>query len=136
MQMKKRKKLVVIGIVVLVIIAILGVFFFIMFQKQAKELEALSYQDVDMSTVEDGSYIGNVETIMIKATVEVTVLDHSITDIKIINHDNGKGKPAETIVTDMIEQNRCDVDAISGATASSKVIKSAVRDALIKGIKE
>jgi uncharacterized protein with FMN-binding domain len=134
--MKKKKKLIVIGIVVLVIIAIFGVLFLIMAKKQAKELEALNYQNVDMSTVEDGSYIGSVETSMIKATVEVTVLDHIITDIKIINHDNGKGKPAEAIVTDMIEQNRCDVDAISGATASSTVIKSAVRDALVKGIKE
>jgi uncharacterized protein with FMN-binding domain len=105
-------------------------------KKQDQDMEALNYQDVDMTMVEDGSYTGECETMLIKVTVEVTVADHKITDIKITRHDNGKGKPAEAIVNDIKEQNRIDVDAISGATHSSKVIKSAIRNALLQGIKK
>ena len=48
--------------------------------------------------------------------------------------DNGKGAPAEAIVNDMISENRCDVDTVTGATCSSIVIKSAVHNALVQGI--
>lgn len=106
-----------------------------MVTKQEHQLNKLVYTDVDMSTVKDGSYTGIAETEMVKVTVEVTVKEQKIIDIKITRHENGKGQPAEVIVDDMIEQNRCDVDAISGATTSSTVIKSAVHNALLQGIK-
>ncbi len=57
---------------------------------------------------------------------------HVITGITIVRHDNGKEKPAEAIVDDIIENNSLEVDAISGATYSSNVIKAAVLDALTK----
>jgi len=54
----------------------------------------------------------------------------------ILNHQNGLGSKAEKIIEDMIKQNRYDVDIVSGATISSKVIKSAVFNGLQKGIKQ
>lgn len=38
------------------------------------------------------------------------------------------------IVSDMIKDNTVEVDAVSGATMSSEVIKDAVRDALRSGL--
>lgn len=52
--------------------------------------------------------------------------------IDILKHDNGKGKKAEQIRANMIDSNTYDVDAISGATTSSEVIKSAVSNALVE----
>lgn len=134
--MKKKKKFIMIALVFLVLVLAVGIVFFVSLSKFQKELAALNYQEVNMETVEDGCYTGVCETSMVKATVVVTVSDHIITDIEITRHDNGKGEKAEVIVDDMVSQNKLDVDAISGATASSKVIKSAVRDALIQGINE
>ncbi|MCR4865338.1 MAG: FMN-binding protein, partial [Lachnospiraceae bacterium] len=48
-------------------------------------------------------------------------------------HECGKGKIANVIVEDMIEKDDVEVDAVSGATFSSEVIKDAVRNALRKG---
>ena len=41
---------------------------------------------------------------------------------------------AFAIVSDMIKDNTVEVDAVSGATMSSEVIKDAVRDALRSGL--
>ncbi len=69
-----------------------------------------------------------------KVTVLVTVKNHKISEIEILRHENGMGKPAESIVGTMIEKNTYDVDIVSGATISSKVIKNAVFNALQQGL--
>ena len=130
-----KKVLNIIGAVVLVLALFIGGLYFFASLKQDSQLEALDVSDVDMQAVEDGSYTGASETDLVKVTVEVIVADHKITNIKIVKHDNGKGAPAEAIVKDMITKNRCDVDTVTGATGSSVVIKSAVHNALIEGIK-
>ncbi|MDF2611572.1 MAG: uncharacterized protein K0R92_3046, partial [Lachnospiraceae bacterium] len=67
---------------------------------------------------------------IVKASVQVTVLNHAITEVKILSHDNGKGKPAEAITNDIVVNNSLEVDTISGATYSSNVIRMAVYNAL------
>ena len=42
---------------------------------------------------------------------------------------NGRGKPAEIVADRIIQEQRIDVDAVSGATNSSVVIKKAVENA-------
>lgn len=98
-----------------------------------KNLSMLEYKDVDMNTVADGVYQGEADARLVYVKVEVTVKDHRIGDIKILEHKNGMGGKAESITEAMIEKNSYDVDAISGATFSSEVIKSAVSKALKKG---
>ena len=78
-------------------------------------------------------YLGKAETTFVKVEVEVEVIDHKIVKSNLVKHDNGLGKKAERIIEDMISLNTYEVDAVSGATSSSEVIKSAVSDALAKG---
>lgn len=86
-----------------------------------------------ISAVEDGIYEGEVETALVKVTVLVTVADHQIRDIQLTRHENGRGAPAEAMLAEMVRQNTSEVDAVSGATMSSKTIRAAVRNALAKG---
>ncbi len=51
-------------------------------------------------------------------------------NIDILEHKNGRGKPAEIVVDRMVEEQKIDVDAVSGATNSSIVIKKSVENAL------
>lgn len=127
-----KKALAIIGIVILVLALTIGGLYLSMSSKLDSQLDALDVSDVDMQIVADGCYTGISETDLVKVTVEVTVADHKITDIKIVRHDNGKGAPAEAIVNDMVSENRCDVDIVTGATGSSVVIKSAVHNALMQ----
>ena len=90
---------------------------------------------VNVAEVGDGVYIGNMDTTLVKVTVEVSISDHRITDIRLLRHINGQGQNAEKIIDDMLIMNTTDVEIVSGATMSSKVIIAAVKDALIKGVK-
>ena len=54
--------------------------------------------------------------------------------IRILEHKNERGQAAETIVDQIVSEQKIDVDAISGATNSSKVIKKAVENALENGL--
>jgi uncharacterized protein with FMN-binding domain len=101
--------------------------------KMADELTGLQNYDIDLNDLENGIYQGHAETTFVKVEVAVEVNNHKIIGIDILKHDNGFGEKAERIVEDMINMNTYDVDAISGATSSSQVIKSAVNDALANG---
>jgi uncharacterized protein with FMN-binding domain len=60
------------------------------------------------------------------------VQDHKITEIEILEHHHGRdsAREAEVLPSRMIEQQRTDVDIISGSTSSGKVIMEAVYNAL------
>ena len=60
----------------------------------------------------------------------VTVSRGVITDIELLEHKNGRGAPAETIINDILRRQDVNVDAVSGATNSSRVIMKAVENAL------
>ena len=97
--------------------------------------ELMLIEDPDLSKVDDGIYKGKFDTMLVKAEVEVSVVNHKIVSILIIKHENGKGKPAETIVDTIIKDNSTNVELVAGATMSSLIIRAAVIDALNKGIK-
>lgn len=100
--------------------------------KQA--VKEISFDRIDISNIPDGVYTGECDVNFIYAKVKVTVQDGKITKINILEHKNGRGKSAESVIDEIIEEQRIDVDAVSGATNSSTVIKKAVENALEKGL--
>ncbi len=131
------KKIFRVFIVLILFILILVVSCTAMMNKEMEKAknELMLVEDPDLSKVEDGIYRGKVETMLVKAEVEVSVKNHKIISISIIKHENGKGKPAEAIVDAIVKDNSTDVELIAGATMSSLVIRAAVIDAVNKGIK-
>lgn len=116
--------------------AIVGAIVVIVFAlslKMNSDLRNLAFSETRMDHIPDGWYLGKAETTFTKAEVEVAVRDHRIISISILKHDNGFGEKAEMIVEEMIRMNTHEVDVVSGATASSIVIRCAVSDALAKG---
>ncbi|MGN1413651.1 MAG: FMN-binding protein [Anaerovoracaceae bacterium] len=127
--------------VILIIIVLLGIsvcgFRMIMDHQISETYDRLdAVAAIDLSVVEDGVYEGTEETALVKVTVKVEVKDHKMIDIQLIRHENGKGKPAEDMIPEMLRENTSEVDCVSGATMSSKTIRAAVRNALAKGIVE
>jgi uncharacterized protein with FMN-binding domain len=87
----------------------------------------------DMNSKSDGLYRGNynLSGSPVKVVLDVTIQNKNIVAIKIINHFCSPiGKKAEKITEKIIEQQSLNVDAISGATGSSKAILKAVENAL------
>ena len=79
----------------------------------------------------DGVYEGRAKGGPNSAMVSVTIEGQRIVQIDIIEHDALLGKKAEPILPQrMIDAQSTAVDAVSGATNSSKVIMNAVQNAL------
>ena len=87
----------------------------------------------DLTHKPDGVYRGkyDVSKTPISVVLDVTVSNGRITHINIIKHNCSPiGKKAERITERIINEQSLSVDAISGATASSKGILMAVENAL------
>ncbi|MCD8379653.1 MAG: FMN-binding protein [Lachnospiraceae bacterium] len=95
-----------------------------------RAVKETAFDEIDVTNVSDGSYIGEYDVNFIYAKVEVTVEDGMIVSINILEHRHERGKAAETVIEKIIEEQKIDVDSISGATNSSTVIKKAVENAL------
>lgn len=90
----------------------------------------IEIQNVDLSKLSDGKYTGKCDAEVISAEVEITVNDNKIEDIELLNHKNERGKPAESVVDEVVKEQKITVDTVSGATNSSKVILKAIENAL------
>ena len=128
----KTKTKIILGVIILLlaILAFFGIRLLISVQEYQTAVANIVFEHVDASDIPDGVYFGEYDAQLVVASVEVTIENEAITDIRILEHRNGRGADAEGIVKEMIAQQRIDVDAIAGATNSSTVIKKAVDNAL------
>ena len=79
----------------------------------------------------DGTYIGSYKGGPNEAVVRVVIKDKKIANIEILKHYALKGKKAEPIIPRRIIENQSTyVDAVTGATNSSRVIMNAVQKAI------
>ena len=115
-------------------ICIIGhmVAYFIDFANYRNKIREIHIQDFDISEVEDGVYVGEYDAGYIYAKVEVTIENGIIAELCILEHGNERGEAAEVITEEIKKQQKLDVDAVTGATNSSNVIKKAVQNALVK----
>jgi uncharacterized protein with FMN-binding domain len=120
-----------IGIVLLVLVIGFFIYFAVVFSGMDEEIDSIKITNINLSEIEDGIYSGAAQAGLITVEVETEVKDNRINDIKLIKHDNWRGKPAESILSNIIEKQSLAVDTIYNATASSKVILKAVENSLM-----
>lgn len=128
--MRKRTKIL---FIIFVIIASLTAFGIYMINKINQEMEVLTISEIpeiNLVQIDDGTYSGSFKSLLIKVQVEVTIQNHVITDIIILEHQNGQGDDADVIIDDVLLEQSINIDFISGATYSSKAILLAIGDAL------
>ena len=129
--MKKGIKFLVISLTVLAIVIIVGT---VMVRGMARGLEdflaEVEIEPVDLRTVSDGTYHGSTDAGIIQVQLELDVKDHRITDIRLLKHRNGQGAEAEVLVSRVLQDQRIDLDTVSGATYSSLAILDALEGAL------
>jgi uncharacterized protein with FMN-binding domain len=97
------------------------------------DVDKLVIADVPISTVRDGTYEGELATMLVTAKVQATVASGRLESVKVLKHRHGPGHGADAIIDRVIAAQSLKVDAISGATASSKVMLKALQSALEKG---
>ncbi len=101
--------------------------------KNSAEIKALRIQAIEFSGVKDGTYEGLQDSKLVTAKVQATMKGGRMTDLRLLEHKHGPFHGAEAIVPKVLEAQSLNVDAVSGSTASSKVILKAVESALLKG---
>ena len=134
MRISKKKIISFIILLLLLIGLICGAVYLKNVADYKRAIGETTFDEIDIADVSDGIYIGEYDVNFIYAKVEVTVEDGEIVSINILEHRHERGKAAETVIEKIIEEQKIDVDAVSGATNSSTVIKKAVENALKGGL--
>ncbi|ALB45049.1 FMN-binding protein [Clostridium beijerinckii] len=121
-------KKILLGVVCLIVITVIivGGKYLISVRNYQTTIRELTINNVDLSKIPDGKYIGSYDVNLISAKVSVTVKNHKIENI----HKTDRGKPAEVIPSMVVKAQSLQVDTVSGATNSSKTILKAIENAL------
>ncbi|MDO4617352.1 MAG: FMN-binding protein [Lachnospiraceae bacterium] len=88
---------------------------------------------VDLADCADGTFEGSGQGFQNgKTTVRVTIKDHTITAIEVVDHQDTESyfDQAKSVIDAILSTQSLDVDAVSGATYSSNGIIEAVSNAL------
>ena len=105
-----RKKIVMILIMLFLLLAsIFGTAYIDRVGEYKRAVKETTIEEVNISDIPDGVYIG---------------------EYRILEHRQERGKAAEAVANEIVDEQRIDVDTVSGATNSSIVIKKAVEVAL------
>jgi uncharacterized protein with FMN-binding domain len=124
-----KKILIGLGAFVLVII-LLGIAFSIRARQMIKVFESADIEDVDLTHIADGVYAGEFGEFLVNVKLEVTIKDHKITEINIIDQRSSPDHEARETVDRILEAQSPKVDVVTGATGSSMCIMLAVQKAL------
>jgi len=128
--MNKKKKILIIVAAVLLIGMVVGAKFLMDVQNYQAQIADMQISEIDLANVPDGTYEGTYDADLIKVKVMVDVKNHEIVNIELVQHDNGKGGPGEAVIPEVIESQSLQVDTVSGATNSSKVILKSIEIAI------
>ncbi len=105
--------------------------------REHKQTMSLPLDAVDFGSLKDGVYVGSYEGGMYKwreNTVEVTVSSGKVTDIKLLEakFEYNETEKLDALYGRVIDRQTLQVDAISGATLTSKGFLQAVENALLQ----
>ena len=131
----KRKRIVIISIVLLALFAA-ALFMrgmYVSIEANLKALSGMAIAQIDFNQVANGTFTGSYTVFPVSAKVSVTVKDHKVTAIELLEHKNGQGTKAEAIPDRVLSAQSLQVDSVAGATYSSKVILKAIENALLTG---
>lgn len=128
--MRKKSKVLLIFLFVFISLTTFGIVVINKINQEMNQLTSSDIPEINLLQIEIGTYMGIYESLLIKVKVEVTIFDHTMTEIMILEHQNGQGDGADVIINTVLIHQSIDVDFISGATFSSKAILLAISDAL------
>ena len=129
---KPNKKLIFVHLLCYIAVAfvMLCSFLIVRHKNQVLETKNLPFYNTSIDSVADGVYYGKTYTSYMHLQLEVTVKDHQLTNIRVIENKGSRGQKAEAILQDMIIKNKIVVPAIEGDELGSLVFITCVDTAL------
>ena len=114
--------------------AVFGIRYLKSLSDYRRAVAEISFEGIDIADVRDGTYTGEYNVGFVYACVKVTVCGGVLESVEILQPENGRGTPADSINETMTELQSVYVDTVSGATNSSLVLEKAVENALVQGL--
>lgn len=129
-----KNKMLRIFLYVVVVILVIGGAIFAYFNQGLSKYRKMAINDVDLARIEDGTYQGEFTGGRWKNKLEVTVQDHKITDIKMLQASDMSGLKdiGEKVFKKVEEEQSLQIDTVSGATVHTKAILKSIENALNK----
>jgi uncharacterized protein with FMN-binding domain len=121
----KKKLLIIIGLIVVAFICgFMGI------SNGLSEGTNVTLHGIDLTDVTDGKYTGSYSFKRWSNTVEITIQDHKITYIGIVNDVFAAfiTNCSDKLFSRVIEKQNTTVDAVSGATVTSKAYLKAIEN--------
>lgn len=125
-----------IAIIVFCVVMMIFAFFIGQNKKKLKEAKRLPFSNTSLELVEDGTYTAKTYTSFMHLELSVTVDNHKLTKIEVLENLGSKGQKAEEIIDRMISQNKVVVDLVEKDELGSLVFISCVDTAIKKGVPE
>lgn len=111
-------------------------FFLTRNKRQIKEASALPFSNTKIEQVADGIYEAQTYTSFLHLQVKVTVKDHQLSNIELVENSGSKGQHLDQMVLRMIEQNKVVVELQKNDQLASVVLISCVDSAISQGKEE
>ncbi|HOJ88400.1 MAG TPA: FMN-binding protein [Pseudothermotoga sp.] len=127
-----------IAAVVLICLIVAVVLFFLIFNKGMNQIREIQIKDIDFTKIEDGQYSGQYANGRWQYVVRVTVSAGRVTNVEILNEKSGfidmkmYKQVNDEIISRILKSQSLKVDAVTGATVTSKALLKAVENALTK----
>lgn len=134
MEKKKDSELLKILMLAVCILLIIASVFIKKKRNNLNEAKNLPFFNTQLETVKDGVYENSTYTSFLHVKLTVTVQNHIIKDITILENKGSYGQKVSPITDKMIEQNKVVVPLIEKEEIASLVFISCVDGALHKGI--
>ncbi len=129
LESRVKRKVVLAVVIPLVVIMIA---FLVLNWLTLQKFRRTEIQDVDVSTLKDGTYYGEATIGGFTYKVEASLRKQRIVDLKIIaNRKSSYARFAEGVMPRVLEAQNASVDTITGATTTSKALLKAVENALL-----
>ena len=131
-QVKRNKKSDISSVLMLLALICLmaGGWYIARKKARLREASSLPFYKVELSQLADGEYEGQTYTSFLHLKLKITVENHQLKNIEVLENDGLDGETAKPIIEEMIKQNKIVVPAIKGAELGSLVYISCVSTAL------
>ncbi len=94
--------------------------------------------EIKLAELPDGAFTGSAAGLNSEVIVEITVENGQIIAVEIVDHDETPDyfEQAKVVLDTIKSEQSLEVDTVSGATASSRGILNAIKDAMLNGFDE
>lgn len=119
------------GLLLISLVVTAGIFLSSCDNEEVKQVRAMTINEIDLSKIDDGTYLGSFSYGKFDYEVETVIKNHRIENVKVVKNRKSKyAQKAEGVIDKVVQAQSLKVDVVTGATTTSKAILKAIENSL------